>query len=602
MFAKHSPPATRRRNAANGGSSKTNERKESARGRNGESESRSIQVRNSAQVQSKADTGPNIAHGSDSDTDTGLLVGSAAAQVFDDNRGGNPEVSKVSEEADSQKINAKANETKGEISTVGKLSDTMYRPFGTRSRSGSLSGSDTAICKGGPNGSCGIEVMDSDKAMQCDRCDRWFHCSCQGVPLPTYEIATHHKELLWLCKECKDIIRTIPSAGKSTCDEIEALRMSLQTFMQTNTEQFHMTQGALKDKISEDLRQLGEEQAEQKKTNDEKFKELQKAVEGQKASLDASKTEQLNHVKEIKEQHKQILKLVQDQGKLLESSLKDRETMQKTYASVVKGQCEEVMNTISTQIEKLPLTEQSSKSSGTRSSTMQFTGIFDAFVDRERRKNNIVVHNMTESDGETHAERMTRDRSRLGELLRKELNLNVHILRSFRVGKFTEGKSRLLIATLDSEETKWEVVRVAPQLRGTDTGHNIYINPDMTKQEREEGKKLRNELAERRAKGERNLIIRRGKIVRHQQRTDGPGEQQQVVERQRAEPALAPQVGDVNGRGECAGGETPPSDQGQADSDQAQPTGSMSSDEAITTVPHSDHRGHDMPDRQQPNN
>ena len=206
-------------------------------------------------------------------------------------------------------------------------------------------------------------------------------------------------------------------------------------------------------------------------------------------------------------------------------------------------------------------------------------------------RNNVVVHNMTESDGGTHAERMTKDRSRLGELLREELNLNVHILKSFRMGKFTEGKSRLLIVTLDSEETKWEVVRLAPQLRGTDTRHNIYINPDMTKQEREEGKKLRKELAERRAKGEHNLITRRGKIVRHQRGTAGPGVQQEPAMRPRAELTQPPQVGGDNGAEiHSAGPEVQPLAQGQAVSDQAQPTGPMLTDRGATALPHSNPR------------
>ena len=53
------------------------------------------------------------------------------------------------------------------------------------------------------------------------------------------------------------------------------------------------------------------------------------------------------------------------------------------------------------------------------------------------------------------------------------------------------------------------------------TGSNIYINPDLTKQEREDGKRLRSQLAERRAKGERNPIIRRAKIIKLVQVTDG---------------------------------------------------------------------------------
>ena len=216
-----------------------------------------------------------------------------------------------------------------------------------------------------------------------------------------------------------------------------------------------------------------------------------------------------------------MLKLMEDQGKLLQSAMQERETMHKSYASVVKDECKEVLTTINSKMEKLPIRGQISCDKAPRNPNEQFTGIFDAFVDREKRKCNVVVHNLTESDGDTHNERMTQDRSRLKELLGKELHMNFHFTKSFRVGKFTEGKSRLLVATLDSEEAKWEVIRIAPQLRGTTMGSNIYINPDLTKPEREEGKRLRSELAERRNKGEHNLVIRNGRIVQRQQTRDG---------------------------------------------------------------------------------
>ena len=309
--------------------------------------------------------------------------------------------------------------------------------------------------------------------------------------------------------------------------EVESLKASFQVLMQTTTEQLQMMKDTLKEQHLADL-QVQRQRQDHDEKNEEKLEELQEALKAQKVSLDASKGEQMELSNKIKDEQNQLIKIVQDQGQLLQSTLKDSEARQKTYASVVKGQCNEMVNKLSSKIEELPKGEQIISNKGSGNSSMQFTGIFDAFVDRERRKNNVVVHNLTESDGDTHAERMTQDRSRLGELLRRELSLNVHIVKSFRVGKFMQGKSRLLIATLDSEESKWELVRIAPQLRGTSTGGNIYINPDLTKQEREEGKRLRSELAERRANGERNLVIRRGKIVKLQQVTDESREQQQA--------------------------------------------------------------------------
>ena len=52
----------------------------------------------------------------------------------------------------------------------------------------------------------------------------------------------------------------------------------------------------------------------------------------------------------------------------------------------------------------------------------------------------------------------------------------------------------------------------AKNLRKSEQWKGVYISPDLTPSEREEGKKLRDELKARRARGEQ-VIIRRGRIV-----------------------------------------------------------------------------------------
>ena len=531
MFAKHSPPARRKQAALGTDRSKSRKKSDFLSVGEGERGSQATEVRNLSQLQPLMDNetvSPNISHqavgtgAADQESQSGSLSKGEGEIERSQNPGNDIQLKDACSEL--VKGNVKPDEKRAGGSAVGKLSATMYKPFGTRSRSASLSGSEVAICKGGPNGSCGNEVVDADEAMQCDHCDKWYHCSCQEVPSATYRVAAKHKALMWLCKDCKEIIRA--SRGyNSVHEDIASLSTLIGKLMHSNMEQLQTVKGMLRDQHHELVQQLQDQEqaisSTSKKNEDEKLA-LEKVAKALEKSIDASNAEQLELAASVKEEQRQLMKVIDEQGQLLWSSLKDNETRQKSYASMVKGQCKEVVNTISTQIEKLPSEQINQKNKGTGNAPMQFTGIFDAFVDRERRKNNVVVHNLTESDGDTHTERMTKDRSKLGELLRRELNLNVRIVKTFRVGKYAPGKNRLLIATMDSEETKWEVVRIAPQLRGTDTGSNIFINPDLTKQEREQGKKLRGELAERRAKGERNLAIRRGRIIKLKQAPDGP--------------------------------------------------------------------------------
>jgi len=57
------------------------------------------------------------------------------------------------------------------------------------------------------------------------------------------------------------------------------------------------------------------------------------------------------------------------------------------------------------------------------------------------------------------------------------------------------------------------VLSQSPKLRTTTERRNVYINPDMIAAERKANQLLRDELKERRRKGERNLVIQGNKIV-----------------------------------------------------------------------------------------
>ena len=73
-----------------------------------------------------------------------------------------------------------------------------------RSLASSDAGSDAAVCRGGPGKTCGEPVRNSECGVSCDKCEKWFHVSCQGIPKPAYDALTKYKVLVWLCPECKE--------------------------------------------------------------------------------------------------------------------------------------------------------------------------------------------------------------------------------------------------------------------------------------------------------------------------------------------------------------------------------------------------------------
>ena len=353
-------------------------------------------------------------------------------------------------------------ETQAGARAVGKLDTGVFKPFGVANISLSRGSSNTsdsnsegAICRGGPNNSnCGVQVVDGDKAVECCRCQQWFHSKCQAIPKLAYDALTKYKCLTWLCEKCKKIISDVESNPPTPKDDTDLA--SLEGKVQN---------------IGEMVR---------------------------------------DHMKIIVQSMKEQEKVVSDSAKLLERICKDQHNQKATYADMVRGTCDKVVKEVSAKIETLPAKVGVKDSS---EATRAMSNVFDSFMDREKRKLNVVVHNLPEDDSETLAERTIRDQEIFKDVIKAGMNLNIHPTRSFRVGKKLDDRPRLLIVTLDSAETKIELLKMAPQLRYLTTWKRIYVTPDLSKKEREEGKRLREELAARRQTGETNLVIKRGRIV-----------------------------------------------------------------------------------------
>ena len=62
-------------------------------------------------------------------------------------------------------------------------------------------------------------------------------------------------------------------------------------------------------------------------------------------------------------------------------------------------------------------------------------------MDKEKRKSNIVVHNLPKSSGENQAERADRDATVFREMIKEEMKLQVKVQRFFRVGKRNDRKA-----------------------------------------------------------------------------------------------------------------------------------------------------------------
>ena len=100
------------------------------------------------------------------------------------------------------------------------------------------------------------------------------------------------------------------------------------------------------------------------------------------------------------------------------------------------------------------------------------------------------------------------------DIINNDLNMNLRVNKAFRVGKRSEDRPRLLVMTMDSEAMKWDLLKHSTALRNSndEVAANIFVNPDLTAEEREIQWKLRQECRDRKANGERVKIVT-GKVV-----------------------------------------------------------------------------------------
>ncbi len=147
--------------------------------------------------------------------------------------------------------------------------------------------------------------------------------------------------------------------------------------------------------------------------------------------------------------------------------------------------------------------------------------------DRERRKNNIVVHNIAESTATGAEARKSYDEDLVKQLFKEHLKVDVKIKLDKnqqpmirRLGKKTEGKSRSLKVTLLPDDVP-KVLKNAKNLSFSSDENikKIVVKPDLTPMQREEELKLVKEKNEKNkealTKNEpADWIIQRWKVVR----------------------------------------------------------------------------------------
>ena len=143
------------------------------------------------------------------------------------------------------------------------------------------------------------------------------------------------------------------------------------------------------------------------------------------------------------------------------------------------------------------------------------TRVIDEYRDRESHKLNIIVHKVPESVATESSARTAHDTKWVTDIANIIDAGPIEVVNITRLGKKLDDKLRLLKVQLNSLYQKRRILSNAKKLRETSgTFQKIYVTPDLSLNERQENKRLHDELLQRKKDGEKDLIIRRGKIVK----------------------------------------------------------------------------------------
>ena len=318
---------------------------------------------------------------------------------------------------------------------------------------------------------CGTRVKnDAHGGIECDVCQKWFHPNCEELEDESVTAIGKHN-LFWMCKGCKSFL-----------DEFRAVVKG------TKNDQSQQTGG----------------QSEVKGVD-----EVDKKVMALSDNLD-------NVSKALLEQRKVLMEIgtmVKLQG---EKSGKDLE-------AVVKNAVREENVTYADMVKKLSSQFDSSSAQKSGTQTRELRNTVVDCLEQDKRRCNVVIFNVPEAQ-DTNLSReaeASMDMKSVQDLLMRGLKLKLHPVKVTRVGRPTTGKNRLMVVTMQDESEKWELLKMAKQLRHAGAEfEKIYVAPDLSPAEQLRDRNLRKELKSRKEAGE-DVIIYKHKVIQRREKPTG---------------------------------------------------------------------------------
>ncbi|KAJ3661635.1 hypothetical protein Zmor_006023 [Zophobas morio] len=124
--------------------------------------------------------------------------------------------------------------------------------------------------------------------------------------------------------------------------------------------------------------------------------------------------------------------------------------------------------------------------------------------DRLNRAKNVIVYTVPESKSKETNVRIQQDSTAISKIITEDLELSVNAKKVIRLGKVVDSsKPRPIKIVCKDADDALDLLRNRGKCL-----NNIKLNNDLTPMQREKLKTLRNQLEERKSKGEKNLTLK----------------------------------------------------------------------------------------------
>jgi chromosome segregation ATPase len=263
-----------------------------------------------------------------------------------------------------------------------------------------------------------------EKGVQCELCEEWFHCKCEGVLEETYKIMKQEK-VHFYCGRCdKNVVQLLKTV------------LDLKTRQDRLEDRIQKNQDEVKETIQDFVRKLMEEA----KTKNENIEKLEKSV------------------KDLK---KEITKVIQDQAKW-----RDDISRMKNEINVDIGVVRQKLDVVKTSItredrrdinededfkklEKEVSALKTELESKVKKTVIGVKENVEETLEIERRKMNLVIHGVPETDAE-------QDIKAVSEILGTGLHMDFerHVVSVMRIGRIDENRSRPIRLGINSMDGK----------------------------------------------------------------------------------------------------------------------------------------------------